>query len=64
MSKEKALSTYKSIFFSYKLWGDDSKYKNYFVSEVLRKIYSVCSGRPMHTLPGWFDTHAKHSSLN
>lgn len=64
ISKEKALSTYKSIFYSYKLWGDDSKFKNYFVSEVLRKLYSIYSGRPMHTLPGWFDTHAKHTSLN
>ena len=64
MTKQKALKTYKKIFYSYQLWGDDSKIKNYMVTELLRKIFSVFSGRPMHTLPGWFDTHAKHTSLN
>ncbi len=64
MSKQKALQTYKKIFYSYQLWGDDSKIKNYMLTELLRKVFSVFSGRPMHTLPGWFDTHAKHTSLN
>ncbi len=64
VSKQQALRTYKKIFYSYQLWGDESKVKNYIVTEYLRKIFSVFSGRPMHTLPGWFDTHAKHTSLN
>ena len=54
------LNEYKVIFVQYKLFGYNGKLKKYFVGEVLKKILSRLLRR---RIPGWYDTHAKHSSV-
>lgn len=62
--KYKAIKKYKRIFRMYRLWGDNSTLKNYFLIEFLRKLVSLVTGKPMSTIPGWYDTHARHSSFD
>lgn len=52
------LNEYKVIILQYKLFGDYGKL--YFVGKVLRKVLSMLLRKP---IPGWYDTHAKHSSV-
>ena len=54
------LNEYKVIFVQYKLFGYNGKLKKYFVGEVLKKILARLLRR---RIPGWYDTHAKHSSV-
>lgn len=54
------LNEYKVIFLQYKLFGDYGKLNKYFVGKILRKVLSVLLRKP---IPGWYDTHAKHSSV-
>lgn len=58
--KKQILNEYKFIFLKYKLFGDSGKLRKYFVGRVLRKLLSMLLRKPM---PGWYDTHAKHSSV-
>lgn len=57
---KKILTEYKVIFIQYKLFGDYGKLNKYFVGKVLRKVLSVLLRK---SIPGWYDTHAKHSSV-
>lgn len=61
ITKQKALSKYKWIFKGYKIWGDHSKIRRWFVMRVLRVLLSTLLGS---YVPGWYDTHARHSSVN
>ena len=54
------LNEYKLIFLQYVLFGDDGKLNGYSVGRGLRKILSRLLRKP---IPGWYDTHAKHSSV-
>ncbi len=54
------LHEYKMIFLQYKLFGDNGKLNQYIVGRVLRKVLSKLMLKP---IPGWYDTHAKHSSV-
>lgn len=58
-SYNKILNEYKIIFIQYKLFGDHGKLKKYFIGKVLKKVLSMILRRPV---PGWYDTHAKHSA--
>jgi hypothetical protein len=51
---------YKIIFIKYKLFGDFGILNRYFVGKVLRRFLLLLLRRP---IPGWYDTHAKHSSI-
>jgi FkbM family methyltransferase len=51
---------YKGIFRPYKLFGAQGKLRRGFVGKALRKVLAKLLHRPM---PGWYDTHAKHSSV-
>ena len=57
-SAERVLQTYKGIFTAYRLLGDDSPLHRYYLG---RRFAGVLS-RLFH-LPGWFDTHARHASV-
>lgn len=57
---EQVLNEYKLIFLQYKLFGDYGKLRKYFVGKVFIKILSMLLRR---RIPGWYDTHAKHSSV-
>jgi FkbM family methyltransferase len=51
---------YKKIFVDYKIWGEDfGLAQKFFPLKVVRKGLSILLDR---RIPGWYDTHAKHSS--
>lgn len=55
---QQILEKYKTIFNRYKRFGDDSKMsKNPFGKLILRILHRLFK------IPGWYDTHAKHSSV-
>lgn len=60
ISKSAALSRYRWIFFGYKIWGDRSRIKYWYVLRLLRNLLIKFTGT---NIPGWYDTHAKHSSV-
>lgn len=60
LEKGDAIKKYKWIFRGYRIWGDSSKYKNWMIMKVLRKLLVSVLGT---NIPGWYDTHARHSSV-
>ena len=51
---------YKKIFVDYRIWGEDfGLAQKFFPLKVVRKGISILLDR---RFPGWYDTHAKHSS--
>ncbi len=54
------LNEYKTIFLLYKLFGDYGKLNIYLFGKALRRVLWMLSRKP---IPGWYDTHAKHSSI-
>ncbi|MGQ0667793.1 MAG: FkbM family methyltransferase [Nitrospiraceae bacterium] len=54
------LSQYKFIFLQYRLFGDYGTLRKYLVGKALRNVLRLLLRMP---LPGWYDTHAKHSSV-
>ena len=54
------ISQYKKILFSYKLFGDYGKANNYAIGRLFQSVLSKRLRMPM---PGWYDTHAKHSAI-
>ena len=61
LSKETALRKFKWIFYGYKLWGDNSSFRNWLIMKFARKLLSKATG---NTIPGWYDIHAQHSSVS
>lgn len=59
-SARQILDQYRSIFLQYRLLGDHTVVGRYLLGRVLRRFLSRLLRRPM---PGWHDTHAKHSSI-
>jgi len=59
-SKAGILFEYKRIFSLYKLVGDASPARRNAIGRLLIKVASKMLGRP---IPGWYDTHARHSSF-
>ena len=53
------LAEYKIIFLLYKFFGDRGKLNSYFFSNRLKKFIQKRLRRP---IPGWYDTHARHSA--
>ncbi len=60
LSKQLAISKYRWIFWNYKLFGD---YSVFMKSSFGRKIVAYLEAIARQPLPGWCDTHAKHSSV-
>jgi len=60
INKKKALRNYKWIFYGYKLWGDNSKIKYYRAMNLIRRTLNLFLRT---SVPGWYDTHARHSSF-
>jgi len=59
-SNDKSIKNYWWIFIGYRLFGDNSKIKRWFVIRALKVVLSKLVGR---TVPGWYDTHARHNSI-
>lgn len=51
---------YRLIFLGYKYYGDHSKVKKKLAFRILYKILQKIVRQP---IPGWYDTHAKHASV-
>lgn len=58
---EQVLRDYKKIFTLYRLFGD---YSFLMHSEKGRKLITQMERIVRRPLPGWYDTHAKHSTVN
>lgn len=54
------INKYKFIFLRYKLFGDSGNLSDLFITTILIKALRKIQGT---TMPGWYDTHAKHSSI-
>lgn len=59
-SHKQVLNEYKFIFLQYKLFGDYGRLRKLVAGRVLRRILATLLRKPV---PGWYDTHAKHSSV-
>ena len=59
-TKEEVLKEYRRIFTLYWLFGD---YSYLIQTEKGKKVISQLERLAKRPLPGWYDTHAKHSSL-
>lgn len=58
---EQILKKYKRIFLLYKLIGESSKLRSFYISKILFRAIIKLLRKP---LSGWYDTHARHSSVN
>jgi len=59
-SNEQIQKEYTKIFRGYKLFGDYSKLRKFYLGRIFIKVIAKLSAKP---IPGWYDTHAKHSSV-
>ena len=57
---KKIVRQYKSIFLQYRLFGDFGILRGHFIGKVLHKVLTRYLRKP---IPGWYDTHAKHSTI-
>jgi len=57
----KIIKIYRSIFLRYQLFGDYALLRK---NVVTRKLVNALQRVLRTPLPGWYDTHAKHSSVN
>ncbi|MFC1735469.1 FkbM family methyltransferase [Candidatus Hydrogenedentota bacterium] len=57
---EQVVKEYRLIFLQYKLFGDYGTLSKHFAGRFLGNAISFLLHRP---IPGWYDTHAKHSSV-
>jgi hypothetical protein len=55
------LNEYRKIFFLYRLFGNYSFLRKY---EMGRKLIDVLSNKLRRPIPGWYDTHARQSSID
>lgn len=56
ISSYKVKKKYKRIFLYYKLFGDNSILRKFFLTKIILKIFRRLTGIPT---PGWYDTHVK-----
>jgi hypothetical protein len=55
------LNQYRKIFVLYRLFGNYSFLRKY---RIGRKLIEILSKKLHRPIPGWYDTHAEHSSLD
>ena len=60
LDREGILKKYRWIFKGYKLFGDDPFIRNKYLKHYGSMILSGVAGT---IVPGWYDTHARHSSV-
>ena len=57
---DEVVDQYKRVFAMYRVWGEDyGLAQRFFPLKVVRKGLSIALNRG---IPGWYDTHARHSS--
>ncbi len=60
-SKKDILKEYKSILLNYRLFGDDGLARRIVILKLIKRLMRLMTRGPV---PGWHDTHAKHSSID
>lgn len=55
------LKEYRIIFILYRLFGDYSLLRKFILARMFRRAVEIVIRRP---IPGWYDTHARHSSVS
>jgi FkbM family methyltransferase len=61
LTKEEVIQEYKNIFTQYRLVGDDTFWQKNRIAQKILKALSRITGKHY---PGWYDTHARHKSVN
>ncbi len=61
VSGEALLEIYRGVFEQYRRFGDDTVWANTLPLRVARAFFLRLTGI---ALPGWYDTHARHSSVS
>ena len=58
-SHKQIILEYRKIFFFYKLFGD------YGIApkKIKKRLLKIFSSISQETIPGWYDTHAKHDNV-
>lgn len=59
-SCKRAIRKYRCIFAGYKLLGDTGVITNRYLKAIILRLIGVFTKRPV---PGWYDTHARHSTV-
>lgn len=59
-TKSQTIRDYRLIFVQYRLFGDYGVLKDSWLGQLLVRTLSRIMGK---TVPGWYDTHARHSSF-
>lgn len=57
---DQILRIYKKIFFLYEYFGDFGKWRRKILGRIFREVVSTVLRKP---IPGWYDTHARHHTI-
>jgi FkbM family methyltransferase len=60
LNKDEIIYKYKKIFLEYKLFGDYSYLHKFRIGKLIIRLLQKLLNRPV---PGWYDTHAAHESM-
>ncbi len=60
-SKKDILKEYKFIMLNYRLFGDDGLARKIIILKLIKRLMRLITRGPV---PGFYDTHAKHSSID
>jgi FkbM family methyltransferase len=60
-SKKDILKEYKFILLNYRLFGDDGLARKIIILKLIKRLMQLITRGPV---PGWYDTHAKHSLVH
>lgn len=60
-SKEEIIREYQTILLLYRWFGDDTFWRKNIIAKTIMDKFSKLIGK---AIPGWYDTHAQHSSID
>ena len=60
-SEAEVMDQYRIIFQAYSRWGDDTSWQANTALKAATRLFHLATGI---ALPGWFDTHARHSTAS
>jgi FkbM family methyltransferase len=60
LSESQVKRRYRGIFWGYRVFGNDTFMRK---NRFARRIWQMLQRRLQRPIPGWFDTHARHSSV-
>jgi FkbM family methyltransferase len=60
LNREQVKRSYRSIFVGYRIFGNDTFVRK---NRITRKMWQLLQRLLRRPIPGWFDTHARHSTV-